>query len=248
MKCEEAGELFSEYITCDIENALAVTLENHLAGCADCRQAVAGVKGVWSSLDEMEIVEPPLYFHENLMSRIYAAENSREEAEATRRATFGWRKMFAPRSLAYAASLLAVLLAGIEGLHYSKATLDPIGSLIHLLKPVPPHVVELSTSRAEWSPNGQGTGTLIVYLKAQPERDGKVSTLNCVVNLPADILLAGAKTDMVVNSDSETSISIPVKTVPAQSSISVTLSAKDNGQSAASKTEPVTLMQPIEQR
>jgi hypothetical protein len=248
MKCEEAGELFSEFISGDIEAALAVTLENHLSGCSGCRQAVADVKLVWSSLDDMEIVETPPYFHENLMSRIIAAENAREEAEAARRTTFDWRKMFQPRTLAYAASLLAVLLAGMGGLHVSKAALDPIGSLLHLFRSTPPHTVELSTSRAEWSPNGQGTGALIVYLKAQPEPDGKTSTLKCVVNLPADILTAGTKTDVIVTSDSETSISIPVKTLPAQSSISVTLSSDENGQSAASKTEPVTLMQPIEQR
>jgi hypothetical protein len=69
-----------------------------------------------------------------------------------------------------------------------------------------------------------------------------------VVNLPADILTTTAKTDLVVTSDSEASISIPVKTVPAQSSISVTLSAAENDQSGASKTEPVTLMQAIEQK
>jgi hypothetical protein len=247
MKCEEAGELFSEYISGDMEAALSVSVGNHLAGCSECREAVAGLREIWGSLDGMELVEPPPYFHENLMSRINAAENAREEAEAARNSTFNWRKMFAPRTFAYAASLLLVLLAGMGGLHYNKAALDPIGSLIHLLKPASAHVVELSTSRAEWSPNAQGTGTLIVYLKAQPEADGKTSTLNCVVNLPAVILMPGAKTDLNVTSDSEASISIPVKTLPAQSSISVTLSAKENGQLVASKTEPITLMQPVEQ-
>jgi len=248
MKCEEAGELFSEYISGDIEAALAIPLENHLSGCSNCRLAVEGVRAVWSSLDEMEIVEPPLYFHENLMSRIYAAENLREEAEAARRGTFDLRRIFAPRTLAYAASLLVVLLAGMGGLHFSRAALDPIGSLLRMLRPLPTHVIELSSSRAEWSPNGQGTGELIVYLKAQPETDGKMSTLNCVVNLPADVLMPGAKTDLTVTSESEGSISIPVKALPSQSSISVTLSAKDDGQPVVSKTEPVTLMQPIEQR
>ncbi len=247
MKCLEAGDLFSDYISGDIETALAVTLDNHFAVCSDCREAVTGMKSIWSSLDEMALVEPPLYFHENLMSRINAAENAREEAAASGKSTFDWRKMFAPRSFAYAASVLALIMAGMGGLHYSKAALDPIGSILHVLKPAPVHVVELSTSRAEWAPNGQGTGTLIVYLKAQPDTEGKLSTLNCVVNLPADILTVGTKTDLVVTSESEASISIPVKTLPAQSSISVTLSAIENGQSIASKTEPVTLMQPIEQ-
>ena len=43
MKCEEAGELFSEYICGDMEGALSVSLEHHLSGCIDCRQAVADV-------------------------------------------------------------------------------------------------------------------------------------------------------------------------------------------------------------
>ena len=73
----------------------------------------------------MEIAEPPPFFHENLMSRINAAENAREQSEAARRATFDWRKLFAPRAFAYAASLLALLLAGMGGLHYNKAALDP---------------------------------------------------------------------------------------------------------------------------
>lgn len=243
MKCEDAKELFSEYVSGDIETALAVSLENHITGCSECRCSVSSLKSIWSSLDEMTAIEPPQYFHENLMSRIHEAVSAEEAARAKRHASWDWRALLHPRPLAYAASFLAIVLAGMGGLHHSKASLDPIGSVLRLFHPVPANTVELSTSRAEWSPNAQGGGTLIVYLKARPESDGSSSGLNCVVNVPADLVLPGSTTEAHVTSETETSINIPLKSVPAQSSISVTLSSVVNGQAIASKTEPVTLMQ-----
>ncbi len=242
MKCEDAIELFSDLVCDSIEPPLAQSLQNHLSTCTDCRECLAAFQLVWTSLDDMPVVDPPQYFHENLMSRVNTAIDAAEAAEA--RTRFNWGTIFKPRTLAYAASIAALMLAGLGGLHATKAALDPIGSLIHMFKPAPvPSVVQLSTARAEWIPNEQGEGTLVVYLKAQPEVGGKPTSLNCVVNVPGELLMSNANTTTVANSESEASIRIPMKELPAQSSISVTLSPLAQSTAARSKTVPVTLMQ-----
>jgi len=248
MKCEDAKELFSEFVSGDIEAALAVSLENHLSGCTDCSQCVGELRAVWSSLDQLEIVEPPQFFHENMMSRINAAIDSAEEAEARRRAAWDWRSLFKPRTLAYAASVLVVLLAGMGGLHYNKASLDPLGSLIRLFKPAPGHILELTSSHAEWAPNSQGTGSLIVYLKAQGTADNKVNKLKCTINLPSGTIPPGTKAEMVISSESVNTIAIPMRSKPSASEVFVTLRSVDgDGDSSASKTVAVTMMEPTVQ-
>ena len=244
MKCEDAIELFSDLVCDSIEPALGQSLQNHLSTCTDCRDCLASFQLVWNSLDDLPVVDPPQYFHENLMNRVNAAVDAAEAAEARKR--LDWRAIFKPRTLAYAASIVALLLAGLGGLHASKAALDPIGSLIHLFEPAPaPTVMQLSTSRAEWIPNEQGEGTLVVYLKAQTEVDGKPASLKCVVNVPGELLTAGGvNTTTIANSESEASMRIPMKSIPAQTAISVTLSPVTDGAESRSKTEPVTLMQP----
>src|SRR5579859_4791453 len=103
MKCEDVRELLSDYVSDGMDSALAVSVENHMAGCAGCRQEAAGLKTIWQSLNELAVVETPQYFHENLMTRVNAAINSQEEAVARRRSAWDWRALFKPRALAYAA-------------------------------------------------------------------------------------------------------------------------------------------------
>lgn len=238
MKCDDANELFSDYVSGNMEAALTVSLENHLASCAQCRETVATLRQVWETLDHMPAVEPPPFFHENMMSRI-AAETTR--AEATRRnLVWDWRALFRPRTLAYAAALVVLLFLGMEGLHATRASLDPLGSMLHMLQPAPAPVMELHTAHAEWSPNIEGGGVLTVHLQAQPGQDGQSSTLACTINLPGGVLAPNVKTEAAVSSDKETILYIPTTGKPNVGNITVTLSSEGH-----KATVPLTLMVPL---
>ncbi len=238
MQCQKAQELFSDYIAGQTDRALAVSLENHLAACATCREEVAGLRRVWSSLDALPPVEAPPFFHENLMHRILLEQD--KAAEARR---WDWKALFRPRSPAFAlAGLCVVALLGMGGLHTQHAALDPLGSLLSALHPDsrtaggPP---ALQTARAEWKPNGQGGGTLSVHLQAQAGVPVVVKSLQYEQNGQKR---EAAQNDVSVPADHETVLSVPLDAHPASANMTLLLSAPGSEHRVA---VPVTLMEPV---
>ena len=57
MQCDHAQEFVSEYVTGEMDQALAVTLENHLSACAACAGTVEGLRRLWTTLDQLPVVE-----------------------------------------------------------------------------------------------------------------------------------------------------------------------------------------------
>src|SRR5579883_3258455 len=103
MQCAHARELFSDYIEGATDRALAVTLQTHIASCAQCRDEVEALQRVWQTLDALPVEEPPAFFHENLMHRVLATEDAASR-EAAARPVWDWRALFRPRSLAFASA------------------------------------------------------------------------------------------------------------------------------------------------
>lgn len=240
MQCQQAQELFSDHLAGQLDPALNVSLENHERSCAKCRAELAGMRRVWSELDALPSVEPPAFFHDNLMHRIRIEQDKLDEAAQRKRFSWNWRALFQPRSPVFAVGLLLLALLGMGGLHAQRASLDPIGAILRLLNPAtkaPNALPALQSARAEWHPNGQGGGTLTVYVQAQTGVDVSVNALNYSV--------AGRKrvvpqNDQALPAAHETTLSIPLDARPS-SDITLTLSA--SGDTKA--TVPVTLMEPV---
>jgi hypothetical protein len=164
MQCDHAQELFSDYVTGEIDRALTVSIENHLSVCKDCRETVEDLRRAWAMLDQMPVVEPPPQFHANLMSRLAEAQVQAEVARPS--AGWDWRTLFRPRALAFAATILILLMASAEVVQTQRAALGPLGWVMNLFRPAPNL---LQTARAEWIPDPMtGGGVLTVYLKAKP--------------------------------------------------------------------------------
>jgi len=242
MHCTDVLEFSSDYIAGQMDRALAVSLENHLASCSECRERIEGLRHVWTTLDQMPTVDPPPFFHENLMSRITAEQTQAEEEAARKRALWDWRALFRPRALAMAASVVALLFIGMEGLHSQGAALDPIGALLHLLHRTPAPVYELQASRAEWMANANGGGVLTLHLQARANTL-TIRSVQCKVARPDGHEVTVPEADPTVTSDKETTLTVLLDAPPTGSTVTVKVSPAE-GPATGEKTMSVPLMIP----
>ena len=241
MHCNQAQEIFSDHLAGQLDSVLNMSLENHLRSCEACRTEVAGLRRVWSSLDALPVVEPPAFFHENLMHRIGMEQEKATEAAQQRRSIWNWRALFQLRSPLFAgAALLLLALAGMSSLHVQHASLDPIGSvwrLLHSGNTAHGTTPALQTARAEWRPNGQGGGTLTIYAQAQPGTSVSLRSLNYRAG---GEIRAAVQNDVSISADHETALAIPMEARPT-ADLTLTLSAPGSDKA----TVPVTLMEPV---
>jgi hypothetical protein len=81
MKCPlETGkspELLLEYPTGRLDPAVQTALEEHVAVCFDCQQAIEGNSAVWEALDAWEPVPVSMDFNHRLWQKIEQAEADR---------------------------------------------------------------------------------------------------------------------------------------------------------------------------
>jgi len=116
MHCKEIAQLLSEYVDGALPAGQVEQLEQHLADCEQCRQALADLRETLALVRELDEVAPP----DDLLERIHA----RIEAEATpatpapARGRRLWYVLSTPQfRLAAAASLLALI--GVHALRRS---------------------------------------------------------------------------------------------------------------------------------
>jgi hypothetical protein len=234
MHCKDALELFSDYVAGHLDRALTVSLENHIASCGDCRAEVASLRRVWTTLDRMPTVEPPPFFHENLMSRI-AQETALSEEAARKRAPWDWRALFRPRALALAASAVVLLGASMEVVHTQHAALDPIGALLHYFRPAPNELNPLQKSEAVWIPETHG-GKLVVSL--QSAVDPKIPHNRTLFKLSLEGNSA-ADQQGEINSDRPTPIEVSLPEPPPQRVIRITLTPMEGDQGPQTVSIPI---------
>src|ERR1041385_3726472 len=242
MNCKNATELLSDYVSGQLDRALTVSLENHLASCENCRKEAEGLRWAWSLLDQAPTVEPPAFFHENLMSRIAAETEQAEAVVAQKRALWDWRAWFQPRQLAYASAFVVLLLVLMGGLHAFHASFDPIGPLLKLLSGREAPVLDLQKAYYDWVPNAQGSGAVEIHLQAKPKADGSLNTLHYHLLLPGTMNGKPDDLDATVTSDKESLIRVPLNAPPTGEAFSIKVNMPDNDHE--DKTLSVTPMLP----
>ncbi len=182
MQCQQAHEYFSDYVDRVLDPALTVSVDNHVAGCANCRDNVAGLRRVWTQLTDMPQVEPPASLHAAITGALDAqqAQETRAVTRPARIPAFDLRALFQPRNFAYAMALVVLALGSLEVVHSQRAAFDPLGVLLRLIQPaqhagsVMPAV---TATRSEWI-RAQDGGTLLVHLKAAVPADATLPALN----------------------------------------------------------------------
>lgn len=61
MKCEEYDGLLTGWLNNELTPADKKQLEQHLAGCAACREELAGMQKLWAMMDKVEVPEPSMH-------------------------------------------------------------------------------------------------------------------------------------------------------------------------------------------
>jgi anti-sigma factor RsiW len=98
MKCEEVSRELIPYLDRRSNSADRREVEEHLAGCEDCRKRAGEFRKLWGVLDEMPVHEPSFGFDARLRQRM-AAESKRR-----------WLLAFVPQPrLAFSVALLLAL-------------------------------------------------------------------------------------------------------------------------------------------
>jgi anti-sigma factor RsiW len=98
MKCEDVAKQMIPYLDGQAKAAERAAVDQHLAGCAECRGRADELYTLWKTMDELPAVEPSFGFDARMRQRI-AAEPRRS-----------WFTAFIPQPrLALSAAMLIVL-------------------------------------------------------------------------------------------------------------------------------------------
>jgi len=226
MHCQDAQELYSDYVEGKLDRAMTVSFENHLSDCASCQTEVEQFRSLWAGLEELPLAEPPAFFHENIMSRIALEQAKAEEASARKRLFWDWSALLRPRAFAAGFAALILLFAGAEVVQTQRASLGPVGWMFSLVHPLTSNT-PLETQTAKWEAEGQNGGTLVVELKAKPQTNGQSGTANVQV-MQGDTVLQSA----VVTSSDSTTLRINLPKAPSSEEISLSVSEAGAEQNA----------------
>ena len=112
MKCEQYEGLFAGWINNELKPAERETLEQHLNGCAACREELASIQQLWAMMDEVEVPEPSptmqVDFRAMLNDFKAAEENKKSSSAGIRQQLAGllqWRQKW---PLAYTFAIVLV--------------------------------------------------------------------------------------------------------------------------------------------
>jgi hypothetical protein len=79
MKCEQYEELFAGFIDDNITPADREKLEEHLVGCAGCREELAAMQKVWDLMDTVEVPEPSDHMRVKFYAMLDTYKDSAQE-------------------------------------------------------------------------------------------------------------------------------------------------------------------------
>ena len=228
MQCQFAQELFSDHIADALDRAQKVSLDNHLAECADCREQVAGLRDVWAALDTLPVMEPPKFFHENIMDRLaMEAAKEQEAKESAKSAGFDWKSLFRARSLAFGAAALILLLGSLEAVQTQRSAMGPFGWVAGLFaKPAPAAPISIKNAQAIWVADGENGGSLNITLRVS----GSANLLNYTVTQAGN---SASLASGNVAPDRDKIIKIQMPALPAPDSLSIKITDSDSTRSAA---------------
>jgi hypothetical protein len=114
VNCSKWRDLASEYIEEALSEPMMTAVREHLESCATCRDDEAVLRSVLTELNTLPEVEPPMFFHENVMAAVQRAKTEQEEGK--------WWKVLLPK---IARTAVGTLVAGGAAAAFVFAVLLP---------------------------------------------------------------------------------------------------------------------------
>lgn len=78
MKCQEIQELLSAYVDNTCTSVEKENIEKHISGCPSCKEELELLQSLVLSLNQLDDLELPSDFHQNLMDRIVILDQEKE--------------------------------------------------------------------------------------------------------------------------------------------------------------------------
>ncbi len=116
MRCSDAMEKISLYIDGELNEAEAEALLAHLEGCKACKREYEEIKSLVDSLRDLDEIELPPGYHEELMKKIASANVVSFPSDKKEMKTHRWRKYSTA-----AAALILLLAVGSQFGNIKKA-------------------------------------------------------------------------------------------------------------------------------
>src|SRR5580698_2297237 len=79
MKCEQYEQLFAGWANGDLTPAERKEMEQHLAGCAGCREELADMQKVWDMMEVIETPEPSAHMQVKFQAMLDTYKESVQE-------------------------------------------------------------------------------------------------------------------------------------------------------------------------
>lgn len=89
LNCEKWRDLASEYIEGTLAEPMARAMREHTASCETCRSDESALRSLMGELSALPEVDPPQYFHENVMAAVERAQKEQPVGP--------WWKTLSPR-------------------------------------------------------------------------------------------------------------------------------------------------------
>jgi Putative zinc-finger/HEAT repeats len=141
MKCEEYQELFTDWLDNQLPAAECAKIEQHIAGCPECREELAVIQHAWDMMGEFKAPEPSAAMKVNFQAML------NEYKESVQVQKDGWENLkerfsslwqLQPRwPLAYSLVIAVVCLGGAFWFAHNsrqEQQLDALTSQVHELK------------------------------------------------------------------------------------------------------------------
>lgn len=103
MECRQAQELFSEFLDKRLDSKTSALLNEHLAGCGECREQAARLERMNSLFAAMPQVEPPLGFQTRVLAHV--------QEQAAKPKLWGWLSL--PFQMGIPMQATAVVLVAV---------------------------------------------------------------------------------------------------------------------------------------
>ncbi len=223
MKCSFDKDQFTRLLTDPPDEVRRIELEQHLAGCAECREEFGSVQKLWNLMGDVPAQEPPASLRVNFQTMLNTYKGALEERKTTKENFIaGIRQLFTPQPRFQSAYSIVLVVLGL-GLGYlinyqstgyaNKQQVATLSSQVEEMKQMMmlsllenPSASErirgVSYVEGKKTVNRQVTEALLSTLNNDPNVNVRLMTLEALTNFAGDAFVREGLVKSIVQQES----------------------------------------------